>query len=832
VLVHAALGRGFVPCFVVGDGEAHEPASITALLDETPEADVIAVGLRSVPTLRAPGANTVHMDSGPRSSAEVLELLGRPPRAATITAPDRPQAYGPALHLALGLSADLALEPSDGDLIRLTGHDGALLRTWQLTELLGTMLPAQPALSTSPDPTAPAAPAPPGDEIVICENAAAELLVCQAVGYAQVRGCPIAFIPEITADEPESGARSRDGVRLLQEQAEAAVPSTLRSPNARTLTVFTRHLPLHLTPLPHPDDHARHWLDRYAVAHVPGRLGSVLVPRLLRRQLQPTPSVSFGLIFDSLGAVTNTESTGYAGRLTRSLSHPVVLTGRDARRDVLESALQHLDTDLVLLIAHGRDDHLEDADNEVISASRIGGWRLRGQPVVFNNSCSSWTTSSRAFLTAGARAVIATLWPVANEVATHIAAQVGERLHDQDEPAVAELLHQAVADARERHREDLATQAAYVFIGLPQTAFHARPTLNQREALDLLTHTTTTLYQVFSAVAKEGRPKSATALRNAAFASLRERFAALLTPEELPAHLAPPLARLSVLDIDFLLARLDAALGRDLLRVLPPERHPQVVSQMDAILERALHELATWEQRHATHMRRDRGQDAQGRPAEDTSLIMLSADFVLTDVLPHAVALADLRRPESKERARQWLHMAAMLVTTPADVSPDHSITDEALIARLRAGIVQRTRTLWRRDGKDNDNTTEIDWLAQGTDKAELANRFGMVRTPLDEPDRAALFFKAARDLAEPGSAVWANATSNLADTLRRRDASGDAVLGHYRAALRLQVEQGDLRNASITEANLLRRAASTGTSLGRQFIPRALARARALKPE
>ncbi|HEV8237912.1 MAG TPA: CHAT domain-containing protein, partial [Thermoanaerobaculia bacterium] len=88
----------------------------------------------------------------------------------------------------------------------------------------------------------------------------------------------------------------------------------------------------------------------------------------------------------------------------------------------------------------------EHSEVEALTAEEIAGWRLRGAVVVLS-SCAgadgrpSPTTGSdglaRAFLTAGARAVIANLWMVNDDDAVDFAARVHDRLATGDSPAAA-----------------------------------------------------------------------------------------------------------------------------------------------------------------------------------------------------------------------------------------------------------------------------------------------------------------------------------------------------------------------------------------------------------
>lgn len=823
--VRASLGRDFVPCFVVGGTEWSEPETAAALLADLPGAQVLTLGLSAPGGLDA--LDTLDIEVAPVDTVDRSVDGPLPgPRATTVLAPDRPEAYGPALHLALHLDADLAFGPPDGDRLRWVDGTGTPLRTWPLADLLGRALSGEGRDGLGDQQAG-------SGELVVCENTVVDLLACQAVGYAQVRGCRIAFVPEIPDGEPPAGLSDAAGVTWLRERAAAAVPTALRAPEADTLTIFTRHLPLHLTPLPPADGKARHWMDRYRLAHVPGQLGSVLFPRKLRGSLEPAPPVSFGVVFDALSDPSDakgvvTEGVAFVDRLQRGLSHPVVLAGRAAARGaVLEAALRHLDTDLVLLIAHGRDDHLQDADNKLIPDSVISGWQLRGRPVVFNNSCTSWTTTSRAFLRAGARAVVATLWPVGNEFATRVATAVSEQLHRPDGPDIAALLREALTDATDGpgaaayDEDDVAARATYLFVGLPDTAFRDRPVFGRSETVQLLTHALMRLYETFAALIKEGQPELARALHHGSTRFLRERLTALLVPGEPPLHLGPPWEMLTLLDVDLVLARLNNALCRLLLGVLPPQQLSGPAGEMGVTLHQAVDELKSMQERYDRHMGTE-GEDGGGLLLNNVFWIGLLADFAFSEVLPCVRAVAPLPLDGSEEVARSWFGLAAALVTTPTDRAPDGSVSDAVVITRLREGIRVEVAAPEPEDGGEVPDQ-EVDLLALAVDKAKLADDFGAARVLMGEPAAALAFFEVARDLARPGTPVAADAAAHLADMrwLLEQD-SGDDLTRHHQALAGQRVGS-DERGVSITAAHLLFRAAFSGARMRPGFVATAL---------
>jgi hypothetical protein len=823
LLARAACGGGFVSCFVLDASQYSSPEALKPLLREIPYRFVISIGLPAAQALASHGVQVLELNEAADVQGNTERLLGQSAPKKSLLAPDIQEAYGPALFLALELGVRLKLSTEIVDRIRLEDTDGSLLQEWLLTDLLGTPLNAE---TTKIDV---ANQAKDNQELVICESTTSDLLVSQAIGYAHLKQCPIAFLgpiaERITADEfPDSTT----GIRFLEATTGKVVPSSLRTPNAAVLTIFTRRLPLHLTPLLdfEAGKTTLHWIDRYTLAHLPGQTASQLVPRFFGEFAREAPATPFAVIFDALGEVIDTEGSVYAAELARGLSHPIVLPKQIARREVLREILQRLDTDFLLLITHGSENFIEDGQGDVISDREIATWNLHSSPIVFNNSCSSWTTTGRAFLSSGARAHIGTLWPVTNDLAAKIAIKIGQRLHAQEEDDLAALLMDAIGEVTAEYPNGKATAAAYIYVGLPGVQLLSRPAINTLETVALLTETYQTLYHILERIGLEGRPDLAIAIQRAVGEALRQRFKSLLVPGELPLHLSWPMSYLSILDVDFLLARANFNFGRTLLTRLPHEHQLGIVEVMDQHLSQTIFELVSWEDRHDKHAgisKEERRLQAEqsGLPnsaMSEASFVKLAAQLTLGEILPFVVLLADLL---AEDRARFWLDMAAKLVTMPADLSPDGSVSDMALIQRIRQGIQQRVR-IYSPQGNDSDSITSIDLLEGVINKSELANWFGIACLHLKDMDRAITFYQAARDLAEPGSEYFANASSNLSNALRQTNRYQESLTG-YRQALMDQERLQDYNNAIITTSNMFRAAAQADLVIDEAIMQKAM---------
>jgi len=150
LLGRVACGRGFVPCFV-DDGRGGTVEAIRSLLADSSSPVLVGIGLPSDHPIRRLPHPVVSCPSAVNSSKQASEALGRSVREMTVMAPDRPEAYGPALYLAVTLDANLALDPEAVDVVTLADRQGARARTWLLRDLIGATLGRADSPGDAPD---------------------------------------------------------------------------------------------------------------------------------------------------------------------------------------------------------------------------------------------------------------------------------------------------------------------------------------------------------------------------------------------------------------------------------------------------------------------------------------------------------------------------------------------------------------------------------------------------------------------------------------------------------------------------------------------------------
>jgi hypothetical protein len=171
-----------------------------------------------------------------------------------------------------------------------------------------------------------------------------------------------------------------------------------------------------------------------------------------------------------------------------------ILKERLRGQRVAPVTLDHLDAyfathpaSILHFVCHGEADlsdyddmmHLEDGESlRARSLRGLKGFKelCKCGPLVFINACETGRTVPslgggggfpRAFGFIGARAVIAPLWAVADDLADEIAVTVYERALERDAPPLAEILRAVRQTAYER--DDSDTYAAYCFFGDPLT---------------------------------------------------------------------------------------------------------------------------------------------------------------------------------------------------------------------------------------------------------------------------------------------------------------------------------------------------------------------------
>lgn len=771
VIARAALGADFVPTLVLP-----HPSLWTEFLSR--QVFVRALILTSTPVDEDDDAVLVFHETI-RHSAPIREALGLSRRRRVVVAPENDELLGPALAIAVACDADLQVD-ADMSVVVLRDDEG-VLATWGACELLGKLMPNLHDLATFASPT--------GDELVFCEATLDELLVAQAVGYAASHGLPLAFL---RPQQLKSGPRPAS-FETYRQQAEHLVPPELRTPPQSALTVFTRGAPLHLVRLHEAAQWPEgHWATTHVVSHLPGQSASVLIPRWFSDELERVATAPISVFFNGLGSHGASDHVGLGSAADRLLNHLLAIENEAAKTEVLRQVLERLSTALVLIAAHGAERGIELEKGHSVRDSEIANWRLTGSPVVFNNSCSSWTEVGQAFLRAGARAYVGTLWDVTHESASDFANCLLQQMLDRPFDGVARAMN--LATAHQAADATTAHDGAYIYVGLPQVSARLESPVNRFERLENAALAMHRLYGFLHELVGDGRASIARLLQPGVNATVVTGFSGIQAPDDpVPLPLPPPFAG-TVLDLGFVVGTADVQLLRRVAQASPVEEQEGVLTQCIAALDNVVSDLSTWVKRHSAFEAASGTAPGFDAGAQVYRLLVLSAYEV---VLPLAKDCSDV---QMVVETRRLFALASVMVTIPADLAAGTPPAPRTVLERIRQGSPQVVQVV------GSGERVEFDQLENAVNRSDLANRFGIVLRGLGDESSAIEFFELATKLAEVGSRDQLNAKANR---WRRAD-----PLAKLPQVFQEQLGAGDMENAAVSGSNLLRSAGAAGQQL------------------
>ncbi|GAA1290930.1 tetratricopeptide repeat protein [Saccharothrix xinjiangensis] len=507
----------------------------------------------------------------------------------------------------------------------------------------------------------------------------------------------------------------------------------------RRLTAFTTGLPY---PFVRTDE--ANWA-RKPIGHVVADPALVVLTELHRAGVAREPG-AFSLAFDPGVFRELPETTASLGHHT----HSIAPAAEDSSIAALRELTARLPVELVFFNTH-------DTDHAIV----LGGEELPDhdvpvtlphRPIVFNNSCRSWTDLGREFTRAGARGYIGTLWTIPPNLAAGFARTVVRRLTAEETPAAHAIVNTGTPGGIER---------SYLYAGTVNgrlDEWRDRSTTDTEAAL--------TACELLAAAARDHTTGPAARV-------LRRELAALRPVAESAGATGTPAYA------DLLLAEL--ALEDD------DARAADLVERLDAVLP-------------------DLTEDADERRA---------SRYVLTGARAErrgecAAALADFERgvglgDACRDRADVLLRMARLLMREDR--------TDEARRAALtaheehrargsRAGLLESVTVLNDIGGDDPD--TALRRAVEGHDLAEeLGDRARQAAFKLDEGDRR----RAAGDL---DAAI--EAAQRAAELFRAQD-DGPGELAALRRLVACHRDRGDLDGARRCAAAGLARAEQLGAA-------------------
>lgn len=217
--------------------------------------------------------------------------------------------------------------------------------------------------------------------------------------------------------------------RALEEAVTAQVPpAALAAVGERRLTAFTTGVPYSFVRSADTD-----W-SRKPIGHVAADPALIILNELYSEGIERSAG-TFSLVFDP-GFFQVSETEDVMRSVGGHFTHPILLPGPDADMfGALVSLPRDLPVELLFFNTHGTDDGIVLGRQYVLENWRIPQWlALRHRPIVFNNSCQSWTGVGREFIRVGARGYIGSLWSIPSKRAADFGRTVMHRITAEETP--------------------------------------------------------------------------------------------------------------------------------------------------------------------------------------------------------------------------------------------------------------------------------------------------------------------------------------------------------------------------------------------------------------
>jgi tetratricopeptide (TPR) repeat protein len=240
----------------------------------------------------------------------------------------------------------------------------------------------------------------------------------------------------------------REAIQNIEQAVSAHLRSeTVSEIGERSITVFTAGVPYNFVRVAGYD-----WSCK-AIGHVAFDAPLVVATDLLLSQ-RSSPTATYAAIFDP-GFFRTSETRDVIASMDGHSAHCLVFSKAASGLHGLKLAAA-LPLELVFFNTHGSDDSIVLGDLPVKNEMLVQWVEFPSTPIIFNNSCLSWTGVGREFVRVGARGYIGTLWPVNAETAAVLAAKAMKEMVDGT----------PIAMAIRRVPLDEETRMAYVYAGL------------------------------------------------------------------------------------------------------------------------------------------------------------------------------------------------------------------------------------------------------------------------------------------------------------------------------------------------------------------------------
>ncbi len=246
-----------------------------------------------------------------------------------------------------------------------------------------------------------------------------------------------------------SGESRRDQFVEIEAAVTAQVPHTaVREVGDRRLTAFTIGLPYSFVKTIDDD-----W-SRKPIGHVAADPTLIILNEIFSTSVELIPA-AVSLIFDP-GYFRTSETADVMRQVSSHFTHSILLDGEYATALSLMHLSDSLPVELVFFNTHGSDESIVLSDMPVPRRIITRFVKFPQRPIVFNNSCQSWTSIGREFVRIGARGYIGTLWSIPSDLAADFARTVMHRVTTEEAAACQAMVSTGLSETIER---------SYIYVG-------------------------------------------------------------------------------------------------------------------------------------------------------------------------------------------------------------------------------------------------------------------------------------------------------------------------------------------------------------------------------
>ena len=242
--------------------------------------------------------------------------------------------------------------------------------------------------------------------------------------------------------------------QLENEVSRQVSAAFIKAVGTSDLTVFGSGLPYHFVKTGSID-----WSNKL-IGHVIADADLIVINEL-HNEGAIDPVVSFNLIIDP-GFFRHSETDAVAEALKARPALSLILREDSQIAQLFLRLATTAPLDFVFFNTHGDDNSIL-IDNYPLENYKISQWlEFEQRPLIFNNSCMSWTGVGRDFVRVGARGYVGTLWSVRADAAADLARLAMTRMIDRGEPICGAIRQPTV---------DPFTSSAYIFVGTARATF-------------------------------------------------------------------------------------------------------------------------------------------------------------------------------------------------------------------------------------------------------------------------------------------------------------------------------------------------------------------------